>query len=72
MKKSNGLVAIGDYVSFDIYNKVLYKVLDIHEYDDNTYILYRDVEDAGEEVWERFEYVTNVFKISKKINCEEK
>ena len=67
MKKNNGLIEIGDYVSFNdgLNESVLYKVLDIHEYDDNTYILYMDT-DTYDEVWERMEYVTNVFKLSKK------
>jgi hypothetical protein len=71
MKKNNGLIEIGDYVSFDDTNEIIYKVLDIREFPDMTYILYKDVEDFGEEVWERMEYVTNVFKIRKQINCEE-
>jgi hypothetical protein len=70
MKKNNGLIEIGDYVSFDDTNEIIYKVLDIREFPDRTYILYKDM-DFEEPVWERMEYVTNVFKISKKINCEE-
>ena len=76
MKKNNGLIEIGDYVSFSdgLDESVIYKVLDIHEFEDRTYILYNNITGVyyEEPVWKRVEYVTNVFKFSKKINCEEK
>lgn len=65
MNKNNGQLQIGDYVSFDSENHTLYKVYDIDEKSNHTYILYMD--ETGDKVWERLEYVTSIFKIDKEI-----
>lgn len=65
MKKNNGQLQIGDYVSFDSENHTLYKVYDIDEKSNHTYILY--IDETGDKVWERLEYVTSIFKIDKEI-----
>ena len=66
MKKNNGIIQIGDYISF-VYqdDEVLYKVLDIKEENDETYIKYYD---AGKEDYfiEPIRFVDTVFTVTKK------
>jgi len=68
MNKNNGQLQIGDYVSFDSENHTLYKVYDIDEKSNHTYILY--VDETGDKVWERLEYVTSIFKTQTYMTIE--
>ena len=68
MNKNNGQLQIGDYVSFDSENHTLYKVYDIDKKSNHTYILY--IDETGDKVWERLEYVTSIFKAQTHMTIE--
>lgn len=55
---------IGDYISFTDDSVIIYKVLDIDS--DKGYVLYYD-DEAQRTLWERFEYITSIFKINEEI-----
>lgn len=59
---------IGDYVSFTDDSVIIYKVLDIDF--DKGYVLYYDAE-TEQTLWERFEYITSIFKIGEEIEVNE-
>lgn len=60
MKLNNGILQVGDYVSFNQKNTSLYKVLEIEDVVDTTYIFYIESDDT--KIGERLEYVTSIFK----------
>lgn len=55
---------IGDYISFTDDSVIIYKVLDIDS--DKGYVLYYD-DETQQTLWERFEYITSIFKINEEI-----
>ena len=55
---------IGDYISFTDDSVIIYKVLDIDF--DKGYVLYYD-DETQRTLWERFEYITFIFKINEEI-----
>ena len=62
------MIEVGDYVSLNKDNEVLYKVLEVKNMGKYTFVCILDVS-SGEYCFERSDYITGVFKV-KEIEVE--